>query len=278
LFFEVILEPQAKDPRTSLRISTTRGVPHPYALFADGWGTMTAADLYPQNISALTCTRSASQASPTPMTPHTQTPTLHAGSLLGEATAAILLLHGRGGSAEDILALGQALQPAPSVALLAPQATNSTWYPQSFLAPRDQNEPYLTAALARIAAELDQITSAGIPTSRIVIAGFSQGACLATEFVATHPARYAALIAFTGGLIGPPGSDLSHVGDLAGTPALLLGGDPDPHVPWARMEDSARILTAMGAQVTTRRYPGKPHSVSGEELQIARQLVATAFA
>jgi predicted esterase len=212
------------------------------------------------------------------MTPHTATPTLHAGSPLTAATGALILLHGRGGSAEDILALGQALQPAPGIALLAPQATNSTWYPQSFLAPREHNEPYLTAALTRIAAELAQLTAAGVPTGRILIAGFSQGACLATEFVATHPARYAALIAFTGGLIGPPGADLTHVGSLAGTPALLLGGDPDPHVPWARMEDSARILTAMGAQVTTHRYPGKPHSVSGEELQLARQLVATAFA
>jgi predicted esterase len=212
------------------------------------------------------------------MTLHTQTPTLRAGAPLGEATAAIVLLHGRGGSAEDILALGQALQPASTVALIAPQATNSTWYPQSFLAPRDQNEPYLTGALSRIAAEIEQLASAGIPASGILIAGFSQGACLATEFIATHPARYAGLIAFTGGLIGPPGSDLSHVGDLAGTPAILLGGDPDPHVPWVRVEDSGRILTAMGAQVTAHRYPGKPHSVSGEELQLARQLVGTAFA
>jgi predicted esterase len=211
------------------------------------------------------------------MTLHTQTPTLHAGAPLSEATAAILLLHGRGGSAEDILVLGQALQPARSVALIAPQATNSTWYPQSFLAPREQNEPYLTAALARIVAEVEQLTSAGIPTSRIVIAGFSQGACLTSEFVATHPERYAGMIVFTGGLIGPPGSDLSHVGDLAGTPALLLGGDPDPHVPWARVEESGRVLTAMGAQVTMHRHPGKPHSVSGEELQLARQLVATVF-
>jgi predicted esterase len=208
------------------------------------------------------------------MMPHTETPTLHAGAPLDQASGAVLLLHGRGGSAEDILALGEALQAAPGVALMAPQATNSTWYPQSFLAPRDQNEPYLTAALARIAAEVAHITSAGIPASRIVLAGFSQGACLATEFAATHPARYAGLIAFTGGLIGPPGTELTHEGDLTGTSALLLGGDPDPHVPWARVEESGRILTAMGAVVTAHRYPGKPHSVSGEELQLARELVA----
>jgi predicted esterase len=210
--------------------------------------------------------------------PHTETPTLYAGAPLDQASGAILLLHGRGGSAEDILALGEALQPAPSVALLAPQATNSTWYPQSFLAPREQNEPYLNAALARIAAEVAHMESAGVGRERILIAGFSQGACLATEFLATHPARYAGLIAFTGGLIGPPGSVLAHPGSLGGTPALLVGGDPDPHVPWARVQQSADVLTAMGAVVTTHRYPGKPHSVSGEELQLARQLVATVFA
>jgi predicted esterase len=110
-----------------------------------------------------------------------------------------------------------------------------------------------------------------------VIAGFSQGACLATEFVATNPTRYGGLIAFTGGLIGPPGADLTHTGDLAGTPALLLGGDPDPHVPWARVQESAEVLAAMGARVETRRYPGKPHSVSGEEIALARQLLSAAL-
>jgi predicted esterase len=211
------------------------------------------------------------------MSLHADTPTLHSGVPLAEASGALLLLHGRGGSAEDILALGQALQPAPGIALLAPQATNSTWYPQSFLAPREQNEPYLTAALARIAATVAQLEAAGVPSSRIVIAGFSQGACLATEFVATNPTRYGGLIAFTGGLIGPPGADLTHTGDLAGTPALLLGGDPDPHVPWARVQESADVLAAMGARVETRRYPGKPHSVSGEEVALARQLLSAAL-
>jgi phospholipase/carboxylesterase len=119
--------------------------------------------------------------------------------------------------------------------------------------------------------------AAGIPRERIVVGGFSQGACLATEFVATHPARYAGLIAWTGGLIGPLGSDISHTGDLGGMLAFQSGGDPDPHVPWSRVEESAKVLTAMGAQVATRRYPGKPHSVSAEEVTLARELIEAAF-
>jgi phospholipase/carboxylesterase len=232
------------------------------------------------------------------MTIHRDTPTLESGAPLASAAGAILLLHGRGGSARDILALGEALQPPGTIALLAPQATNSTWYPQSFLALREQNEPYLSAALERIATEVARIEAAGISTDRIVIAGFSQGACLATEFVASQPgrfaghvarfaghaarfaghaARFAGLIALTGGLIGPPGTEFHHAGSLGGTPALLVGGDPDPHVPWGRVEESARVLAAMGATVTTHRYPGKPHSVSGEEVVLARALVASTF-
>jgi predicted esterase len=108
---------------------------------------------------------------------------------------------------------------------------------------------------------------------RIVIAGFSQGACLATEFVASHPARYAGLIAFTGGLIGPPGSELTHAGDLRGTPALFLSGDPDAHVPWSRVEESARIFEQMGAAVQAERFPGRPHMISPRELRLAQSLV-----
>jgi predicted esterase len=121
------------------------------------------------------------------------------------------------------------------------------------------------------------IEAAGIPRERIVIAGFSQGACLSTEFVASNPARYAGLIAFTGGLIGPAGMDLRHEGNLAGTPALLMAGDHDPHVPWQRVVDSAKELERMGAKVETVCYPGKPHSVSADEVKHARALLQKAF-
>jgi predicted esterase len=209
--------------------------------------------------------------------PHIAQPVRYAGAPLASAKGAIVLLHGRGASAEDILSLGGALQQ-PELALVAPQAAGHTWYTNSFLAPLEANEPYLSSALAKVAAVVAEIEAAGIRRDRIVIAGFSQGACLTTEFVASNPARYAGLIAFTGGLIGPLGMDLHHEGQLAGTPALLLSGDPDPHVPWQRVEDSARELNRMGAVVEAVRYPGRPHTVSMPEIELARKLLLQAFA
>ena len=125
------------------------------------------------------------------------------------------------------------------------------------------------------AAVIEQCVELGIARGRIAIAGFSQGACLASEFVARHPSRYAGLVAFTGGLIGPPGADLRHQGTLEGTPILLSSGDPDPHVPWTRVEETAEQFTAMGAAVTLRRYPKRPHTVLPEEMAQARSLLAS---
>jgi predicted esterase len=191
---------------------------------------------------------------------------------LAEAAGVVILLHGRGATAEDILSVADAME-ADSLAYLAPQAAGYAWYPNSFLAERESNEPYLTSALKKVESVVQIALDAGFTRDKIVIGGFSQGACLSTEFVATHPARYAGMIAWTGGLIGPLGSDVSHTGDLAGTPALLLSGDPDPHVPWSRVEESAAVLRSMGADVTTKRYPGKPHSVSPDEIALARMLL-----
>ncbi len=199
------------------------------------------------------------------------------GAELKKATGAVILLHGRGGSARDILSLAGSLSDNPGLSFLAPQAADSTWYPLSFLAPREENEPKLGHALDIVAKTVALAEDAGIGRDSIVIAGFSQGACLATEFVASNPARYAGLIAFTGGLIGPLGSDVTKLGDLAGTPAFLGSGDPDPHVPWSRVQESAAVLTAMGAEVDLRRYPGRPHSVSEDELTVARELIASAL-
>jgi len=197
---------------------------------------------------------------------------LQTGAPLDKADLAVVLLHGRGGSAEDILELGSAFH-LPNVSYLAAQAEGHSWYPFSFLAPLESNEPYLSSALAKVESVVQSLEQAGFGRERIVVAGFSQGACLATEFVAGHPARYGGLIAFTGGLIGPPGSLHTPVGELAGTPALLCSGDPDPHVPWLRVEESAAILGAMGAKVTTKRYPGRPHTITQEELELARNLI-----
>jgi len=215
-----------------------------------------------------------------PEDPHGDGFVLHAGAPLEEAEGLVILLHGRGSSAADILPLHEAIglsADTPPLAWVAPEAAGHTWYPNSFLAPRASNEPYLSSALTRIEALLDVAARAGIRRERIVIAGFSQGACLSTEFVASHPARYAGLIAFTGGLVGPPGSALNHTGDLAGTPALLLSGDPDPHVPWSRVEESAAVLARMGGEVTTKRYPGRPHTISRDEVGLAKQLIEQAF-
>ncbi|HEV2578620.1 MAG TPA: alpha/beta hydrolase [Acidobacteriaceae bacterium] len=210
------------------------------------------------------------------LSPHASQPEVRAGAPLAEAKGAVVLLHGRGSSAEDILSLAQPLY-REGLAYLAPQAAGRTWYPNSFLAPREANEPWLGSALAKVGSVVAEIEAAGIPRERIVVAGFSQGACLATEFVASNPARYAGLIAFTGGLIGPLDADLHHEGSLAGTPALFLSGDPDPHVPWQRVQASAAELERMGAVVTARRYPGRPHTITAEELELARTLIREAY-
>jgi predicted esterase len=212
----------------------------------------------------------------TPLDPHANQPVLRAGAPLAEAVGAVVLLHGRGGSADNMLHLAEAFY-REGLAYLAPEAAGHTWYPNSFLAPREANEPYLSSALAKVGSVVAEIKAAGIARERILIAGFSQGACLATEFVASNPARYAGLIAFTGGLIGPPDANLHHEGSLAGTPALLLSGDPDPHVPWQRVEASAAELERMGAVITARRYPGRPHTITAQEIDLARALIREAF-
>jgi predicted esterase len=208
--------------------------------------------------------------------PHRDGPVREFGKSAAEASGAVILLHGRGGSADDMLVLARDLY-LPQLVYLAPQAAGNSWYPNSFMAPVAVNEPWLTSALRKVETTLQTVNGAGISADRIVIAGFSQGPCLATEFVARHPRRYAGLIALTGGLVGPPGADLTHTGDLAGTPAFFGSGDPDPHVPWERARQSAAILAVMGAAVTSRRYPNRPHTISGEEIDFAKGLIHDAY-
>jgi phospholipase/carboxylesterase len=209
--------------------------------------------------------------------PHFEQLVRLAGAPLQEAMAAVILVHGRGGSAEDILGLAREMYH-PQIAYLAPEAAGNTWYPYSFLAPIEQNEPWLSSAIEKIGTTLQLATDAGIPIHRTVLVGFSQGACLSTEFVARNPQRYGGLVAFTGGLIGPPGISLKHDGELFGTPVFLGSGDPDPHVPWSRVEESARILTKMGASVTLRRYPNRPHTITQEEIDQGTRIVREAVA
>ena len=195
-----------------------------------------------------------------------------AGAPLAAARAAVILLHGRGATATGILELAGELA-APGLAFLAPQAAGGTWYPLSFLAPLEANQPWLDSALATVGDLVARIAAAGLGAERIALVGFSQGACLATEFVARHPQRYGALAAFVGGRIGPPGTRFTAAGDLAGTPALFAAGDPDPHVPWARVAESAANLEAMGAVVAVQRRPGFPHSIHPADLAVARGML-----
>ena len=214
----------------------------------------------------------------TPRDPHGDQPVRFEGTPLDEAGRAIVLMHGRGAPAADILSLGRALTAGWSdVALLAPQAAGQTWYPESFMAPVQRNEPWLSSALELLGRILDEVSDAGVPRDRTIVAGFSQGACLASEYVARHPTRYGALLAFTGGLIGPPLTDFPHEGDLEETPVYLSAGDTDPHIPWRRVEATRAVLERMRGRVTMRRWPGRPHTILPEEIEESRELIAPAL-
>lgn len=213
--------------------------------------------------------------------PHHDQPIVTGGRSLDKAKGAAVLVHGRGASAEDILSLGREVD-LPELAYLAPEAAGNSWYPYSFLAPIERNEPWLTSALSLLAIAMERAVHAGIAQNKVALIGFSQGACLATEFVARNATRYGGLVAFTGGLVGPEVTPFHYSGDLAGTPCFLGSGDPDPHVPFKRVEESASILSDLGGVVTLRRYPGLPHTVNQDEISQARlllsQLVAKANA
>jgi phospholipase/carboxylesterase len=205
--------------------------------------------------------------------PHRNQPILSAGRALNSAEVAVILIHGRGASAEDILGLAEEVGH-PDCAYLAPEAAGHTWYPYSFLAPIHQNQPWLNSALSFLSRVVDRAKSAGVAENKIAILGFSQGACLATEFIARNATEYGALMALTGGLIGPPGAKFQYSGNLSGTPCFFGAGDPDPHVPWERVSESASVFTALGGDVTLRRYPGLPHTINPDEIDHARRLLS----
>ena len=188
------------------------------------------------------------------------------------AAQAIIFLHGRGATATDILSLNQHLQ-VNDAALFAPQATQHSWYPYSFMAPAAENQPALDSALSLIKDLVEEIEAQGIPQNKIFFVGFSQGACLTLEYVTRNAGRYGGVVAFTGGLIGEQLDLSNYSGDFNQTPVFISTGDPDPHVPVSRVNESKKILEEMNAQVTLRIYPGRVHTISKAELELARTLV-----
>lgn len=202
----------------------------------------------------------------------TQIEILAAGTPLDSARGAVIMIHGRGASAESILSLAGELQ-TDGLALLAPQAPGGSWYPHSFLMPLEQNEPHLSAALATVGAMLDELAAAGIPAERTVLLGFSQGACLATEYAARNARRYGGIVALSGGLIGPDGTPRDYPGTLDGTPVFLGCSDSDFHIPLARVEESGAVLRALGGAVDQRIYPGMGHTVNRDELAAVQAIL-----
>jgi phospholipase/carboxylesterase len=198
-------------------------------------------------------------------------PVLETGEPLAKARAAMVLVHGRGATAEDIMTLAADLMH-PGFAFLAPQAAGSAWYPNPFTAPLAANEPYLSSAIGVLENLLGKI-EATIPAQRIILLGFSQGACLALEFAVRHARRYGGLVGLSGGLIGPAGTPRDYPGSFEGTPAFLGCSDIDPYIQKDRVLEAATVLKQMNSRVTVRFYPGMGHMVSTEEIESAREIV-----
>lgn len=206
--------------------------------------------------------------------PHAQQTVLRVGPASTESALTMILVHGRGASAEDILGLAQELH-LDDVTFIAPNAGGRTWYPYSFLAPIEQNQPGITSGLNLLARLVSEVEAQGVPADRIGLLGFSQGACLALEFAARNARRYAAIVGFSGGLIGPPGTPRSYSGTLAGTPMFLGCSDVDPHIPLERVRETAQVFRALDARVDERIYRDMGHTVNDDELAAARALLST---
>jgi len=196
---------------------------------------------------------------------HGGQPVLRGGPPPRDARLVVILAHGRGSSAVDLLGLAREFT-VEDVSYLAPEAAGHTWYPFSFLAPIDKNEPYLGSALRRLGELVDEVASEGVSADRVVLLGFSQGACLSLEFAARHARRYRAVVALSGGLIGPPGTPRDYAGSFEGTSVFLGCSDIDPHIPLERVHESAEVFRRMGATVDERIYPRMGHSVNGDEI------------
>lgn len=207
-----------------------------------------------------------------PRDPHRDQPVLLGGTPPAEAAGVLVLLHGRGGSAQDMLALASELD-RPRFAWFVPEAAGRQWYPYSLLEKLERNQSYLNSALALLKRVMGRIEATPMAAERVVWLGFSQGACLALEFVARNARRYGGVVALSGGLLGPEGTPREYPGSLDGTPMFLGSGDRDPHLPKRRVDETAAVLERMGAIVTRRTYPGLGHGTNPDELAAARAML-----
>ncbi|MBC8035371.1 MAG: dienelactone hydrolase family protein [Chitinophagaceae bacterium] len=197
---------------------------------------------------------------------------VYAGEELGKASKALIMLHGRGGSAEDILSLASYFK-LDEFTLAAPQATNNTWYPASFLAPEQQNQPWLSSALDLLKNLMADLISHGISKENIYLLGFSQGACLGLEYAARNAVRYGGVAGLTGGLIGNSIKSENYQGDFQGTPVFIGTSDPDPHVPVERVYATSNILRTMHADVTEKVYTDMGHTINQDEIDQVNKLL-----
>ena len=204
--------------------------------------------------------------------PHRGQPVLTTGAPLNTARTAMILTHGRGASAEDILTVAAELAQ-PDFAYMAPQAAGNEWYPNRFMEPTERNEPWLSSALSVLTSMLAHVAKAGIPAERTILLGFSQGACLLLEYTARHAQRYGGIVGLSGGLIGPDDTPRNYPGSLAGTPVFLGCSDIDPHIPRARVELTADVLQRLGGAVTMRLYRGMGHMVNQDEIAFVQGMM-----
>lgn len=195
-----------------------------------------------------------------------------AGSSVNEADNVLVMLHGRGSNAQNILRVADLLH-VEDFALLAPQATNNTWYPYSFLAPTHQNEPWLTSALEWLDSLTEELLGQGRPPENLYFLGFSQGACLTLEFVARHARKYGGVVAFTGGLIGDQIDRSRYSGDFENARFFISSGDPDPHIPVSRIGESLEVLADMNADVQSKIYDNRPHTISKDEIGLVNEWI-----
>jgi predicted esterase len=210
--------------------------------------------------------------------PHQGQISAKGGPDLKTAKAAMIMVHGRGASAESIIGLANEFDHKDQITFLAPQAKGSTWYPYSFLAPSDQNQPGLNSGLQAIFDLVQKAQDEGIQKENIFILGFSQGACLATEFVARHPGKYAGVIALSGGLIGDAVNPNNYSGELNQTPVFLGCSDIDPHIPKERVDETEEVFSKLGASVTKKIYPGMGHLVNEDEIKNINTLITKILA